>query len=89
MIAELNPVLRGWGQYFRTGNAAVKFNQIDTYVVRRLKRLRIKRKGRHLRARRSSSAGRATTSRPSDSTACAAPSSTRRLRNACVTRDHR
>jgi hypothetical protein len=29
LIAELNPVLRGWGQYFRTGNASDKFNEID------------------------------------------------------------
>jgi len=49
VIGELNPVLRGWGQYFRTGNAADKFNEIDRYVARRLKRLRIKRKGRHLK----------------------------------------
>jgi RNA-directed DNA polymerase len=49
VIAGLNPVLRGWGQYFRTGNAADKFNEIDTYVAWRLKRMRIKRKGRHLK----------------------------------------
>ena len=49
VIAELNPVLRGWGQYFRTGNAADKFNEIDKYVTWRLKRLRIQRKGRHLK----------------------------------------
>jgi RNA-directed DNA polymerase len=41
-------VLRGWGQYFRTGNATAHFNSIDRYVARRLKRLRINRKGRHL-----------------------------------------
>lgn len=51
VIAELNPVLRGWGQYFRTGNAADKFVEIDRYVAWRLKRLRIKRKGRHLKPR--------------------------------------
>ena len=34
IIADLNPVLRGWGNYFRTGNAARKFNQVDTYVWR-------------------------------------------------------
>ena len=39
MIAELNPILRGWGNYFRTGNAADKFIQIDRYVAWRLKRL--------------------------------------------------
>ncbi len=50
LIAELNPILRGWGNYFRTGNAADKFVQIDRYVAWRLKRLLIKRKGRNLRA---------------------------------------
>ena len=50
VIAELNPVLRGWGSYFRTGNAADKFRQIDRHVAWRLKRLMVKRKGRHLRA---------------------------------------
>ena len=29
VIADLNPVLRGWGNYFRTGNAADKFRQVD------------------------------------------------------------
>jgi RNA-directed DNA polymerase len=51
LIAELNPVLRGWGNYFRTGNAANKFQQIDSYVVWRLRRLLIKKRGRNLRPR--------------------------------------
>ncbi len=50
VIAELNPVLRGWGQYFGSGNAADRFTQVDRYVVRRLKGLRLKRAGRNLRA---------------------------------------
>jgi RNA-directed DNA polymerase len=50
VIAELNPILRGWGNYFRTGNAADKFRQIDWYVVRRLFRLMVKKRGRNLRA---------------------------------------
>ncbi|MEM6110781.1 group II intron reverse transcriptase/maturase [Mycobacterium sp. 050272] len=50
VIAALNPILRGWGNYFRTGNAAAKFIQIDRYVVWRLKRLLIKKRGRNLRA---------------------------------------
>jgi RNA-directed DNA polymerase len=50
VIADLNPVLRGWGNYFRTGNATDKFQQIDRYVTWRLKRLLIRRKGRNLRA---------------------------------------
>jgi group II intron reverse transcriptase/maturase len=36
VIARLNPMLRGWGNYFRTGNAEAKFNQVDEYVHRRL-----------------------------------------------------
>src|SRR2546425_12630061 len=36
LIARLNPVLRGWGNYFRTGNATRKFTQIDHYVWQRL-----------------------------------------------------
>lgn len=39
VIRELNPVLRGWGGYFRTGNASGKFNEIDSYVRERLLRL--------------------------------------------------
>jgi RNA-directed DNA polymerase len=50
VIAELNPILRGWGNYFRTGNAADKFRQIDWYVTRRLFRLMVKKRGRNLRA---------------------------------------
>jgi RNA-directed DNA polymerase len=50
VIAGLNPVLRGWGNYFRTGNAADKFRQADDYVVFRLRRLMIKKRGRNLRA---------------------------------------
>jgi group II intron reverse transcriptase/maturase len=39
VIQELNPVLRGWGNYFRTGNASLKFQQVDRYVNERLVRL--------------------------------------------------
>jgi len=49
LISELNPILRGWGNYFRTGNAAIKFNQIDNYVWRRLCRFLVRRHGRNLR----------------------------------------
>ena len=49
IIADLNPVLRGWGQYFRTGNAAAKFVQIDAYVEERLHDLLVKRAGSRLR----------------------------------------
>src|SRR5690242_19248597 len=50
VIADLNPVLRGWGNYFRTGNAAVKFRQADDYVVHRLRGLMVKKRGRNLHA---------------------------------------
>ena len=36
LIQELNPVLRGWGHYFRWGNSSRKFAQIDSYVQERL-----------------------------------------------------
>jgi len=36
---SLNPVLRGWGAYFRIGNSTRKFAQIDNYVRLRLARL--------------------------------------------------
>ena len=50
IVADLNPLLRGWGNYFRTGNAAEKFCQVDGYVVFRLRRLMVKKRGRNLRA---------------------------------------
>ena len=50
VIETLNPILRGWGNYFRTGNAAAKFRQIDRYVAWRLHRLQVKKRGRNLRA---------------------------------------
>ena len=50
IIRDINPVLRGWGNYFRTGNADVKFNRIDDYVRQRLRSFLVKRKGRNLRA---------------------------------------
>lgn len=45
VIGELNPILRGWGAYFRTGNASGKFNEIDQYVRQRLLRLMGRRGG--------------------------------------------
>ncbi|MGH3804432.1 MAG: group II intron reverse transcriptase/maturase, partial [Pseudonocardiaceae bacterium] len=50
VIERLNLFLRGWGNYFRTGNAADKFTSLDRHVVWRLKRLLIKKRGRNLRA---------------------------------------
>jgi len=52
LIRDINPVLRGWGNYFRTGNAAKKFVQVDDYVWRRLRTFLVKRHGRNLHAGR-------------------------------------
>jgi RNA-directed DNA polymerase len=50
VIADINPILRGWGNYFRTGNAAAKFVQVDRYVAWRLYRLMVRKRGRNLHA---------------------------------------
>ena len=54
VIAVLNPLLRGWGEYFRTGNASKRFQELDWYVYLRLIRLLAKtrpRRGHKLRWR--------------------------------------
>ena len=45
IIAKLNPVLRGWGNYFRTGNADREFNKMDYFVVKSLRRWQYRRGG--------------------------------------------
>jgi group II intron reverse transcriptase/maturase len=37
VVKKLNPVLRGWGGYFRSGNADREFNRVDHQVVGRLR----------------------------------------------------
>ena len=39
VVADLNPVLRGWGAYYRYGNSSRKFNAVDGYVHERLAKL--------------------------------------------------
>ena len=36
VVTRLNPVLRGWGQYFRVGNAAEHFLKVDRYTRDRI-----------------------------------------------------
>lgn len=48
IIATLNPVLRGWGNYFRSGNAERKFNQMDSYVYQRLAQWMSRRGGQRV-----------------------------------------
>ncbi len=45
IITDVNRVLRGWGAYFRTGNAARRFQQVDNYVDQRLRTLLMQRTG--------------------------------------------
>ncbi len=49
VIRRLNLFLRGWGNYFRTGNAGGQFVSLDRHVAWRLKRLLVKKRGRNLR----------------------------------------
>ena len=52
VIADVNPVIRGWAQYFRTGNATTRFLQLDRYVEARLRGLLRQRAGSRLSAGR-------------------------------------
>ena len=45
VVEDLNPVLRGWGAYFRQGNSSAKFGAIDSYVHERLARLASRKHG--------------------------------------------
>jgi group II intron reverse transcriptase/maturase len=46
IVAEVNQVLRGWGAYFRVGNSARKFQDMDRYVRERLAKFLAKKAGR-------------------------------------------
>jgi len=39
VVANLNPVLRGWSAYFRYGNSSSKFNDVDSHVHQRMAKL--------------------------------------------------
>jgi RNA-directed DNA polymerase len=45
VVEDLNPVLRGWGAYFRQGNSSAKFGAIDAYVHERMARLASRKYG--------------------------------------------
>jgi len=54
LIAELNPVLRGWGAYFRLGNSSQQFALITRYIHERLALFlskKARRSGRNWRGR--------------------------------------
>jgi len=43
LIAEINPIIRGWGNYYCKAHVRKLFNQLDRWIVRRLWSHRIKR----------------------------------------------
>jgi len=46
IVAQLNPIIRGWRNYFRVGNSTKKFQDLDRYVRQRVgqwERARLKR----------------------------------------------
>ena len=45
VVEQLNPVLRGWGAYFRQGNSSAKFGAIDAYVHERVAKLASRKHG--------------------------------------------
>lgn len=45
VVDDLNPVLRGWGAFFRQGNSTAKFGAIDRYVHERMARLASRKHG--------------------------------------------
>ena len=51
LIELLNPVLRGWGNYFRTGNSDRRFNRMDGYVHDRVLHWQWRRGGQRTRFR--------------------------------------
>ncbi len=47
VVADLNPVLRGWCAYFAVGNSSEKFSAVDDYVHLRMARLASTKYGLH------------------------------------------
>ena len=43
LIAELNPLLRGWGEYYKRAHVRLLFHRLDGWIVRRIWAHRYKR----------------------------------------------
>lgn len=43
LIAELNPLLRGWGEYYKRAHVRLLFNRLDRWILRRIWSHRCKR----------------------------------------------
>ena len=61
IVAEVNQALRGWGAYFRVGNSARKFAQVDDYVRERLALFLSKKTGQQVGANESATPARTST----------------------------
>jgi RNA-directed DNA polymerase len=46
VIAEINPILRGWVNYFRVGNAARCFSIVRGWVEKKVRRHMMRARGR-------------------------------------------
>ena len=46
LVAKLNPILRGWANYFRSGNVSRQFAQVQQYLWQRISRFECKRRKR-------------------------------------------
>lgn len=51
IVTKINPVIRGWGNYFRTGNPHRQFADLDNYVRERLNHWQQRRGGQRSRFR--------------------------------------
>jgi RNA-directed DNA polymerase len=45
-VAQVNPILRGWGNYFRVGNSSQAFNKVQYHVERKVRRFAAKQRKR-------------------------------------------
>ena len=46
VIKELNPVIRGWVNYFRIGNSSIKFGKIRWYIANKVRKFMMRRKNK-------------------------------------------
>ena len=43
LIEKLNPLLRGWGEYYKRAHVRTLFHRLDRWIVRRIRSHRFKR----------------------------------------------
>ena len=43
LINQLNPIIRGWGNYYAKAHVRKIFNQLDRWIIRRIRSQRLKR----------------------------------------------